>query len=81
MYPRGLPNLIAKIIAAIASSKVAGKRRDSSSDTGRRVKTFLTNYVQIKVTDLGVEKVKGIRATDEQVARLVAKAEEILARS
>ena len=44
-------------------------------------KAGLTNYVQIKVTDLGIEKVKGIRATDEQVAKLVAKAEEILAGS
>ena len=31
----------------------------------------LTNYVQIKVTDLGFEKVKGVRATDEQVATAV----------
>ena len=41
----------------------------------------LTNYVQIKVTDLGIEKTKGVRATDEQVARLVAKAREVLART
>ena len=39
----------------------------------------LTNYVQVKVTDLGIEKVKGVRATDDQVARLVAKAREVLA--
>jgi len=41
----------------------------------------LTNYVQIKVTDLGIEKTKGVRATDEQVARLVAKAREVLAKT
>ena len=39
----------------------------------------LTNYVQVRVTDLGIEKAKGVRATDGQVARLVAKAREVLA--
>ena len=39
----------------------------------------LTNYVQIKCTDLGMEKVKGVRATDAQVAKLVAKAKEVVA--
>ena len=39
----------------------------------------LTNYVQIKCTDLGMEKVKGVRATDAQVATLVAKAKELVA--
>ena len=38
----------------------------------------LTNYRQIKVTDLGIEKVKGVRATDEQVAAIVAKARKAL---
>lgn len=41
----------------------------------------VTNYVQIKVTDLGIEKVKGVRCTDEQVAAVVAKAEEVLAQA
>jgi len=41
----------------------------------------VTNYVQIKVTDLGIEKTKGVRATDEQVARLVAKVREVLAKT
>ena len=38
----------------------------------------VTNYVQIKSTDLGMEKVKGVRATDEQVATLVAAAKQVL---
>ena len=42
-------------------------------------KAGLTNYVQIKVTDLDIEKAKGIRATDEQVALVVAKAKEVMA--
>jgi uncharacterized metal-binding protein len=39
----------------------------------------ITNYVQVKVTDLGIEKVKGVRATDEHVAAAVASAREVLA--
>ena len=39
----------------------------------------LTNYVQVKVTDLGIEKKKGVRAADSEVARIVAKAKEALA--
>jgi uncharacterized metal-binding protein len=39
----------------------------------------LTNYVQVKVTDLGIEKKKGVRAADSEVARVVAKAKEVLA--
>ena len=39
----------------------------------------LANYVQVRVTDLGIEKQKGIRATDEQVARAAAKAREVIA--
>jgi hypothetical protein len=31
------------------------------------------------VTDLGIEKVKGVRATSEQVSKTVAKARETLA--
>jgi uncharacterized metal-binding protein len=41
----------------------------------------LRNYVQIRVTDLGIEKAKGVRCTDEQVKAVVAKAEEALSRS
>ena len=41
----------------------------------------ITNYVQVKVTDLGIEKVKGVRATDEQVAAAVAKVKEVLAKA
>ena len=42
-------------------------------------KAGVTNFAYVKVTDLGIEKVKGIRCTDEQVAKVVAKAKEILA--
>jgi uncharacterized metal-binding protein len=38
----------------------------------------VTNYRQIKVTDLGIEKVKGVRCTDEQVRQVVVKVRETL---
>jgi len=45
-------------------------------------KTFdrhgIANYRQIKVTDLGIEKVKGVRCTQEQVDKTIAKAREVL---
>ncbi len=39
------------------------------------------NYVQIKVTDLGIEKVKGVRCTEEQVAQVIGKVCEQLAQA
>ena len=39
----------------------------------------LTNYKQIKVTDLGIEKLKGVRCTAQQVDTVIAKAKETLA--
>ena len=41
-------------------------------------KCGVTNYVYVKVTDLGIEKVKGVRCTEDQVAKVVAKAKERL---
>jgi uncharacterized metal-binding protein len=39
----------------------------------------IANYAYVKVTDLGIEKVKGVRGTDEQVKTVVARAQEVLA--
>jgi len=45
-------------------------------------KTFdrhgITNYRHIKVTDWGIQKVKGVRCTDEQVDKVVAKCKGVL---
>ena len=38
----------------------------------------VTNYLQIKVTDLGIEKVKGVRATEDQVREMIEKVQEVL---
>ena len=40
----------------------------------------ITNYRQIKVTELGIEKKKGVRATGEQVDRVVEAARGELSR-
>ena len=42
-------------------------------------KAGITSYKYVKVTDLGIEKAKGVRCTDEQVQKVVAKAKEVLA--
>ena len=44
-------------------------------------KAGVTNYKQIKVTDLGIEKVKGVRCTQEQIDRVVAKVREVIAQA
>ena len=36
-------------------------------------------FAHVKVTDLGIEKAKDVRASDEQVQKVVAKAKEVLA--
>ncbi len=42
-------------------------------------KAGVANFTYVRVTDLGIEKVKGVRCTQEQVDKVVAKAKEILA--
>ena len=42
-------------------------------------KAGVTNFAYVKVTDLGIEKQKGIRCTQEQVDKVVARAREVLA--
>jgi uncharacterized metal-binding protein len=42
-------------------------------------KVGVTNYKQIRVTDLGIEKVKGIRCTDEQVQKVADAARRAVA--
>jgi uncharacterized metal-binding protein len=41
----------------------------------------LKNFVQIRATDLGIEKKKGVPVTDEQVAKMVAKAQEVVTKA
>jgi uncharacterized metal-binding protein len=50
-------------------------------DCARKIfdRAGVTNYKQIKVTDLGIEKVKGVRCTQEQIDRTIAAAREVVA--
>jgi len=50
-------------------------------DCGKKVfdRHGIANHTQVKVTDLGIEKVKGVRAKNDQVAAVVAKARQVLA--
>ena len=52
-------------------------------DCGRKVfdRHGLTNYTQIKVTDLGIEKVKDVRGTGEQVDAVASKVKLLLRES
>ena len=42
-------------------------------------KVSMTNYQQLKVTDLGIEKQKGVRCTQEQIDHVIEKAQEMIA--
>jgi len=39
----------------------------------------ITNYVRIRVTDLGIQKAKGVPCTEEQIEKVVARVNEVLA--
>jgi len=43
-------------------------------------KAGVSNYTVVRVTDLGIEKAKGVRCTQEQVDKVLAKAREVLAK-
>ena len=65
----GIPNMVQSAKAADLNDILDGCPLDCAK------KIFdnagIANYVQVRVTDLGIEKQKGIRATDEQVAQTV----------
>jgi uncharacterized metal-binding protein len=73
----GIPNMVQAAKAADLNVILEGCPMDCAKKIFDNV--GLTNYVQVRVTDLGIEKQKGIRATDEQVTRVAAKAREVLA--
>ena len=73
----GIPGMVQTAKAADVNLVIDG----CPMDCAKKVfgKAGITNYAYVRVTDLGIEKVKGVQATDEQVAKLVAKAKEVLA--
>ena len=73
----GIPDMIQKAKDADLNIVIDGCPMDCAK------KIFdnagITNCTQIKVTDLGIEKAKGVRCTQEQAAKVMAKAREVLA--
>jgi uncharacterized metal-binding protein len=73
----GIPNMVQQAKDADLNVVLEG----CAMDCAKKIfdNAGLKNYVQIKVTDLGIEKKKGVRITDEQVAQVVTKAKEVIA--
>jgi uncharacterized metal-binding protein len=71
-----IPDMVQKARAVDLNLVIEGCPMDCSKKIFDR--HGLTNYRQIKVTDLGIEKVKGVRCTQDQVNKVVAKAKEVL---
>lgn len=75
----GIPNMVQTAKDADVNLVIDGCPMDCAKKIFDRA--GVTNYTQVRVTDLGIEKVKGVRATDEQVQKVVAKAREALAKA
>jgi len=77
----GLGAGVAPILAQARQADVNLVLDGCDVDCARKVfeRAGIANVVQVRATDLGIEKTKGAAATDEQVARLLEKAREVLA--
>ncbi len=73
----GIPDMIQKAKDADLNVVIDG----CPMDCAKKIfdKCGVTNYVQIKVTDLGIEKAKGVRCNHEQVEWVIARANQVLA--
>lgn len=72
----GIPDMVQKAKDADLNLVIDG----CPVDCARKIfdQHGITNYVQIKVTDLGIDKTKGVRCTPEQVSKVVSRANQIL---
>jgi uncharacterized metal-binding protein len=73
----GIPGMIQRAKDADVNLVIDGCPMDCAKKVFE--KAGVTNFAYVTVTDLGIEKVKGLRCTDEQVGKVVAKAKEVLA--
>lgn len=73
----GIPDMVQKAKDADVNVVIDG----CPMDCAKKIfdKAGVANYVQIKVTDLGIDKVKGVRATEEQIALTMEKARRAIA--
>ena len=72
-----IPGMIQTARDADLNVVIDGCPMDCAKKTFDRV--GVTNYRQIRVTDLGIEKAKGVRCTQEQIDRTIAAVREVLA--
>ena len=72
----GIPGMIQTAKDADVNLVIDGCPMDCAKKVFERA--GVTNFAYVKVTDLGIEKAKGIRCTQEQVDRVVAKCREVL---
>lgn len=73
----GIPNMIQQAKDVDLNVVIDGCPMDCAKKIFDKVGVM--NYVQVRVTDLGIEKTKGVRATDEQVAKVVEKTKATMA--
>ena len=73
----GIPDMVQKAKDADVNLVIDGCPMECSKKVFDR--HGITNYRHITVTDLGIEKVKGVRCTRGQVDKVVATAREVLA--
>lgn len=72
----GIPDMVQKAKSADLNVVIDGCPMDCAKKIFDNAS--LSNYVQVKVTDLGIQKVKGVRCTDEQVAMIVDRCNQII---
>ena len=73
----GIPGMIQMAKDADVNLVIDGCPVDCAKKVFERA--GVTNFAYVKVTDLGIEKKKGLRCTPEQVEQVVAKCREVLA--
>ena len=72
----GIPNMIQTAKDADVNLVIDGCPMDCAKKVFE--KAGLTNFAYVKVTELGIEKVKGVHCTKEQVDRVITKAKQII---
>lgn len=72
----GIPNMVQTAKDADVNLVIDGCPMDCAEKVFE--KAGVTKYAYVRVTDLGIEKAKGVRCTQAQVDKVVAKAREVL---
>jgi len=73
----GIPGMIQTAKDADVNLVIDGCPMDCAKKVFDRA--GIPNYTHVRVTDLGIEKTKGVRGSPDQVDRVIAKAKAVLA--